>query len=112
MMWEQKVVSLPYSKGKIMTIKVERELTVYNVEDVIEQLKGFVKGRKKELLLDLSEIEDIDTAGLQLLVSLQKYGDSKDCDCKIRISKDMRELFAKYGALHVLELEVAEVEDE
>jgi len=95
-----------------MTIKVERELTVYNVEEVINQLKAFIKGRKKDLLLDLSEIEDIDTSGLQLLVSLQKYGDSKDCDCKIRISKDMRELFAKYGALHVLELEVAEVEDE
>lgn len=95
-----------------MTIKVDRELTVYNVEEVMEQLKGYVKGRKKDLLLDLSEIEDIDTAGLQLLVSLQKYGDSKECECKIRISKDMRELLAKYGALHVLELEVAEVEDE
>jgi len=95
-----------------MTLKVERELTVYNVEEVIDQLKGFVRGRKKDLVLDLSEIEDIDTAGLQLLVSLQKYGDSKDCDCRIRISKDIRELLAKYGALHVLELEVAEVEDE
>lgn len=95
-----------------MTLKVERELTVYNVEDVMEKLKGLTKGRKKALLLDLTEIEDIDTAGLQLLVSLQKYGDSKNCDCKIRISKDMKELFAKYGALHVLEVEVAEVEDE
>ena len=95
-----------------MTIKVERELTVYNVEDVMEKLKGFTKARKKELLLDLTEIEDIDTAGLQLLVSLQKYGDSKECDCKIRISKDMKELFAKDGALHVLELEVIEVKDE
>jgi len=95
-----------------MTLKVERELTVYNVEDVMEKLKGFTKGRKKDLLLDLSEIEDIDTAGLQLLVSLQKYGDSKEWECKIRISKDMKELFAKYGALHVLELEVVEVENE
>ncbi|MFP4461314.1 MAG: STAS domain-containing protein [Thermotogota bacterium] len=95
-----------------MTVKVERELTVYNVEDVMEKLKGFTKARKKELLLDLSEIEDIDTAGLQLLVSLQKYGDSKECECKIRISKDMKELFAKYGALHVLELEVVEVRNE
>lgn len=95
-----------------MTVKVERELTVYNVEEVMEELKGFAKGRKKELLLDLSEIEDIDTAGLQLLVSLQKYGDSNDCEFKIRISKDMRELFAKYGALHVLEVEVAEVGNE
>lgn len=95
-----------------MTLKVERELTVYNVEDVMEKLKGFTKGRKKDLLLDLSEIEDIDTAGLQLLVSLQKYGDSKEWECKFRISKDMKELFAKYGALHVLELEVVEVENE
>ncbi len=95
-----------------MTLKLDRELTVYNVEDVLEKLKGFGKGKKKSVLLDLTQIEDIDTAGLQLLVSLQKFADTNDFECKIKITNEMKTLFAKYGALHILELEMAEVEDE
>jgi anti-anti-sigma factor len=91
-----------------MHIKVEKELTVYNVEEVIKKIKNEIEqnGKMDEFTLDLTDIEDMDAAGLQLLISLQKYADSNDCDCKVVITKELKEIFVKYGALDVLEFEV------
>jgi len=93
-----------------MQVKIEKELTVFNVEEVFEELKSnFSKeGKNMELELDLTTVEDIDGAGMQMLVALQKQGDSHDCDCRIIITGEMNRDMKKYGADTVLNLEVRE----
>ncbi len=93
-----------------MQFKIEKELTVFNVEEVFEELKSnFSKeGRNLVLELDMTTVEDIDGAGLQMLVALQKQGDSHDCDCRIIITDGILQDMKKYGADTVLNLEVRE----
>ncbi|HOO33175.1 MAG TPA: STAS domain-containing protein [Thermotogota bacterium] len=93
-----------------MNFKVEKELTVYNVEEVMQKIKEGTTAEPddNQLLLDLTNIEDIDTAGLQLLVSVQKFSDANGLDCRMLITNELKRLFHKYGALEVLEFEVSD----
>ena len=56
-------------------------LTTYNVKEVQEQLILFVdelmENGGEAILLDVSQVNDIDTAGLQLLLSVAKTAKEK-----------------------------------
>ncbi|MBU1620337.1 MAG: STAS domain-containing protein [Gammaproteobacteria bacterium] len=58
-----------------------KDLTIFNVHDCLEQLQPVLEKKPEKVLLDLSEIEDIDTAGLQLVwwlvLQLQQQGMAK-----------------------------------
>jgi len=55
-------------------IKLSGELTIYSASSILGQLdKNLLQ--EKDLLLDLSKVSEIDTAGIQLLFVLKKYID-------------------------------------
>lgn len=71
-------------------------LTIYNVQSFFkEHVQPFVF--KKSLILDLSKIEEIDTAGIQLLLMLTRAANDEGVGCEVsNISgavKDYLELF-------------------
>lgn len=53
-------------------------ITVYNVEDVLEEFNRFIQsedftsGNADVVLIDASNLEDLDGSGLQLLLSIYK----------------------------------------
>lgn len=58
-----------------------KDLTIFNVHECLEQLKPVLGSKPEKALLDLSAVEDIDTAGLQLvwwlLLQFQQQGMAK-----------------------------------
>ncbi|KAF7787294.1 hypothetical protein PRUB_a4488 [Pseudoalteromonas rubra] len=52
--------------------KFPTELTIYEVQDVYTELRTFVEG-KQALELDLSQVEELDSAGIQLTVWLVNH---------------------------------------
>lgn len=58
-----------------------KDLTIFHVHEYFDLLKPVLGSQPEKALLDLSAVEDMDTAGLQLvwwlLVQLQKQGMAK-----------------------------------
>lgn len=54
-----------------LTLKLQGALTVYSVADSIEQFRD-IKNFRQKVVCDLSELNELDTAGLQVLISLAK----------------------------------------
>lgn len=58
-----------------------KDLTIFNVHECLEQLKPALSNKPEKVLLDLSAVEDMDTAGLQLVwwlvLQLQQQGMAK-----------------------------------
>ncbi|TMP27897.1 hypothetical protein CWB99_13340 [Pseudoalteromonas rubra] len=52
--------------------KFPAELTIYEVQDVHTELIAFLAG-KQQIALDLSQIEELDSAGIQLAIWLVNY---------------------------------------
>lgn len=55
----------------ILHVSPETEFTIYQAEDFIARLSQYMASLK-EVYVDLSRVDKIDTAGFQLLVSLKK----------------------------------------
>jgi anti-anti-sigma regulatory factor len=58
-------------EGSTLRFYPEGELTIYQVEETLKALNGHFS-ESKEVVIDLSVTDKIDTAGFQLLVSLSK----------------------------------------
>lgn len=58
-----------------------KDLTIFTVHECLEQLKPALSSKPEKALLDLSAVEDMDTAGLQLVwwlvLQLQQQGMAK-----------------------------------
>jgi anti-anti-sigma regulatory factor len=61
--------------GKYNALRIEDDLTAVNAVRLREQLTGTLEG-EGPVLLDLSEVEEMDTAGFQLLAALRQEADS------------------------------------
>ena len=57
--------------GSILRFNPSGELTIYQVEEAVKALRGSLPDAKS-VFVDLSITDKIDTAGVQLLVSLEK----------------------------------------
>lgn len=58
-------------KESALHVNPSGELTIYHVEEFSEKVKKLIASAES-LYVDLSQLDKIDTAGFQLLVSLQK----------------------------------------
>lgn len=47
-------------------------LTIYNVLDIKEEWQKILSDQPSELVVDMSKLEEIDTAGVQLIFALKK----------------------------------------
>jgi len=67
-------------------VRIDGDFTIYEVEEYKDELKKSSRSlcsKNKNVELDLSGINEIDTSGLQLLATLAKQAKSKDCLIKI-----------------------------
>ncbi len=60
------------SKLKDGTIKLKGDLIVSEIETIYHDIEQILDDTDAGLMLDLSDIGDIDTAGLQLLVAIKR----------------------------------------
>jgi anti-sigma B factor antagonist len=56
------------------TLTLAGEATIYNAKDLQEQLHAAVRKRRSLRTVDLSQITELDTAGVQLLLGLKEWG--------------------------------------
>jgi anti-sigma B factor antagonist len=59
-----------YKKGRV---RISGEMTVYAIAALKQDLFATLSGHKGAALLDLSEVSEIDTAGLQLLLAARRH---------------------------------------
>jgi len=68
--------------GSTLRFNPSGELTIYQVEEALKELKGSLV-EAKEVFVDLNITDKIDTAGFQLLVSLTKSAKATGKECLI-----------------------------
>ena len=61
---------MPTAK-KLKKLRIENEMTIYTAAEMKTQLMGLL-GKSAELELDLSQVGELDTAGLQLLIMAKR----------------------------------------
>ena len=71
-------ITIEEKEGKRI-LKFGDKLTIYQVSDIQKGLLGSLS-EKLDLELDLSEVEECDTAGIQILLSLMKSASSMKID--------------------------------
>ncbi len=57
-------------------LKIEGALSVYEVAELREKILAYLE-KNKELILDLDEVTECDTAGIQLLYSARKTAEEE-----------------------------------
>jgi anti-sigma B factor antagonist len=55
----------------VLQASVQEEMTIYNAQALKETFLNFCNSGKLELVIDLSEVTEMDSAGLQLLLWLK-----------------------------------------
>lgn len=53
-------------------IKCPESITIYNVFDLKQEWEQTLNGEQEQITVNLTNLEDIDTAGAQLLLALKK----------------------------------------
>ncbi len=72
------------------TIKFSDELTIFEVSDLTEKLNQKQIDFSQDILLDLEDLHDIDTAGIQLLLCIKKNCQSNAAKITIKaVSEDV-----------------------
>ncbi len=67
-------------EGSTLRFYPEGELTIYQVEETLKELKGFLP-EAKEVVIDFTVTDKMDTAGFQLFVSLTKSTKASGQEC-------------------------------
>lgn len=89
-----------------LSVKIEGALTIYTVEDAANQLRELDKLDQK-VVCDLSAVNELDTTGIQLLLSLVKSTNAKGGELIIskvnQLVNEVIDLFALSAVLGVRE---------
>lgn len=80
----------------MQTLAIEGEMTIFFAAEQKPQLLNFLAKRGKEFELNLANVSEIDTAGLQLLILLKREA--------ARTGKTLRYVMHSKAVLEVLEL--------
>lgn len=78
-------------EGVQNTFVLPSELTMENIVVVHEELKRLAAGENKDIVLDASSLQKVTTAGLQLLVSLDKSVSQQNGHLRITASSVLQE---------------------
>jgi anti-anti-sigma regulatory factor len=83
--------------GSTLRFNPSGELTIYQVEETLKELNGQFP-EAKEVLIDLSVTDKIDTAGFQLLISLSKSAKATSKECSVEgIGGSVENFMALFG---------------
>ncbi|WP_444995675.1 STAS domain-containing protein [Aliikangiella sp. IMCC44359] len=77
-----KLESKKLKKGHRIVIK--GEMSIYSAKSIYQELKGLLSFEDR-LLLDLNNVTEFDSAGIQLMLLLQR--ESEKCNVSIEIEK-------------------------
>jgi anti-sigma B factor antagonist len=78
----------------IMQLSIKDDMNIYNAESLKETLLGFCHPGTQELQLDLSAVNEIDSAGLQLLLLLKAESQKRGFTLRlVRHSEAVIEVF-------------------
>lgn len=77
----------------IIIFVLPEALNIYQIEELQQELINFLENKsrqkKQEIILDAKETEDIDAAGLQMLLSFKNTAQNRGLQCKIINQKDL-----------------------
>jgi anti-anti-sigma factor len=91
-----KVTEKKKNKDKV-SVGIEGDMNIYSIKDLKEQLSGFIEN-SKNIELDLSAVDRVDTAGFQLLAKMKREIAGKDRIFKIvNPSDEVTRIFNLYG---------------
>ncbi|MCD6280674.1 MAG: STAS domain-containing protein [Deltaproteobacteria bacterium] len=88
-------------------IVIKGSLTVTEIETTYSRLEGLLEQLANNIVVDLSGVEEIDTTGLQLLLSLKKTAEESGSFCMKNLSKPVKEALQLSALEHVLEENIA-----
>jgi len=89
-----------------MKIELGEEITIYSVQEIYDYLIFSLKEPFEALTVDLTSLVELDGAGLQLLISLQKTCEITNKKCHFIFSKSLKNNLDIFGIINVLDLEV------
>lgn len=90
---------MEFTKLKDGTVKLEGDLNIYVAKELKEKLQE-VFNKNKKIRIDLSEITDIDTSCIQILLSLKILAKNNKIDYKlVNPSPVVKEAFKLSGIL-------------
>jgi anti-anti-sigma factor len=84
-------------EGSALFLRAEGELTIYQVEEINKQLCTLF-GNAETVIVDMSKVDKIDTAGFQLLVSLKQSCENSQKNFEINgTGESVRNFFTLFG---------------
>ncbi len=96
------------TKNNINQIRIDGDLTIYEVADYLDTLKQTLM-MDKTVELDLSGVEELDTSGLQLITAVCKQASGNGADIRfIAMSDEVDEAVHNSRLLHALGCEPKE----
>lgn len=83
-----------------------KRFTLAVTEDVKSELKTILSTQKTDLILDLKNIEFIDSSGIGCIISLVKTAKSYNCGIKLcNLSKEVMDIFELLHLQMILDIE-------
>ena len=83
-------------KSKV-SVALKGDMTIYSIKEVKNQMSKYLKNIRN-MEIDLSQVNTIDTSGFQFLATVRKELESKDKTFNIlKPSKDVTRIFSLYG---------------
>jgi anti-anti-sigma factor len=99
-------------KSELVNLKAPSELTIYNVKSFQEDLINKL-GSNSDIHIDCQQIEIMDGAGIQLLLSLEKTALNENLNVKfINLTSEFREKIDLAGMTELLDFVEGEENNE
>ena len=87
-------------------IKCSTSLSIYNSYDILQDWQEVIRETEDDIQMDMSELEDLDTAGIQLLLALKKECTENKCSLKFTgWQEEMVSFLQLTGCKQLLEIE-------
>ncbi len=81
-------------------LKMENELTIYQVEEINKQL-CILFGNAESVIVDMASVDKIDTAGFQLLMSLKQSCENMNKNFELNgVGSSVSNFFSLFGLVY------------
>ena len=81
-------------------LKMENELTIYQVEEINKQL-CLLFGNAESVIVDMTSVDKIDTAGFQLLMSLKQSCENMNKNFELNgVGGSVSNFFSLFGLIY------------
>lgn len=90
-------------------LNISQDFNIYNIDilkrDVITEIEKLIELEEKKLVLNFEKVDDIDAAGLQLIISTYNTAKEESLDFKITNANEIvKKVFAIAGSKEIQEV--------